>query len=246
MKNKNYKMKKIINKQTFDYIVGIFTVLSVVLVYYTLREMQIERNNAYMPVMVAETRDVTIWWGDQKKVVKNNPLMKEKNMSSNPSAIPMTVYNIGVGVAKNMNVKIDSSCIDEMIEYLNKYDSKNTYKYEKGKDISQIYINNKSEFVFTSNENLYKRMYLLPNAEENFDFFIPTHITILVKKVYEVFTKQNGEEPDLHIKLNFEYNDVQGLKYKRTIDLNFVCSLFMDNKSEGYGYFVYSIMPNDN
>ena len=175
-----------------------------------------------MPVMVAETRDVTIWWGDQKKVVKNNPLMKEKNMSSNPSAIPMTVYNIGVGVAKNMNVKIDSACIDEMIEYLNKYDSKNTYKYEKGKDISQIYINNKSEFVFTSNENLYKRMYLLPNAEDNFDFFIPTHITILVKKVYEVFTKQNSEEPDLHIKLNFEYNDVQGLKYKRTIDLNFV------------------------
>ena len=157
MKNKNYKMKKIINKQTFDYIVGIFTILSVVLVYYTLREMQIERNNAYMPVMVAETRDVTIWWGDQKKVVKNNPLMKEKNMSSNPSAIPMTVYNIGVGVAKNMNVKIDSACIDEMIEYLNKYDSKNTYKYEKGKDISQIYINNKSEFVLKSNENLYKR-----------------------------------------------------------------------------------------
>lgn len=222
------------DKDRLNTTVGIFSILSVILIYSTLKEMQTQRDYAYRPEIVFETKQVDIEWGDKNAL--KNPLI-QSNSEVNPSSISLNTYNIGVGAAKNLRFSLDYTSFVRLIKYLKDVDARNSYEYSIQDNTFDITINGKKNFSFSCNYEVDK-LYLLPNAEESFVFNIPVQYTKLIEKIFEVHDKALAI-PD--IKLNLEYTDVQGKNYTKQILLMIKPAIISSDKC-GSGCASYNVI----
>lgn len=77
------------------------TIISAIVVVLTLQEMQVQRNNAYMPDIIFETVSFNISWGDPEKLNDLGLNFDETKVTNSDSSYIVPVRNIGVGAAKN-------------------------------------------------------------------------------------------------------------------------------------------------
>jgi hypothetical protein len=210
-------------KTVLDTLVSLSTIVSLFIVYGTLREMQIQRDRAYSPLIIIEDTKVHINWDGiasddgVSASVGINPLVKDGDVV-NPVMVSVNARNIGVGAAKKIHVTINSEkLIYDMIETLNKnlkYESK---KYELNKDGDILYLFNGTNSL-GANEIIYSdKPFLLPNAEENFTIGIPPLLNSIVKEFYVKGLQELIK--NFPITLNVAYQDIQGKKYSSEIKL---------------------------
>ena len=221
-------------KETIAMLTNLATIISVIIVLLTLREMQIQRNNAYRPDIVFESVSVHFIWGQHDKYFSSvhgclsNPFAKG---DFNPYYLQIPLKNIGVGVAKNITYSIDASSFIELLDYLNGISDENNYTYDEMDDGSLFLRNGQWQRMVSSTLNS-KVLYLLPNAEETYDFYIPEVYLELLKNIY----LSCGDEPHNipAIKINLSFEDVQGVRYTNTVFLT-IGTYFYWEDADGNG-----------
>lgn len=220
-------------KTSIEIITNIATIISVIMVLFTLLEMQVQRNNAYRPYIVFESVQVDVAWGDTENIEN---AFAESDDSFNPGIITIPTRNIGVGVAKQITYSIDKSNFIAWLDLLNELDTENEYSYSQNGN-QLIVKTNSSEIAFSGNYEMTK-VFLLPNAEEIFDFVIPIHYTRLLQGIYSVRGAERVDIPDIEVFISF--SDVQGVKYTRQIFLS-INDIYIFEDSDGNGLASYKI-----
>lgn len=146
------------------------------------------------------------------------------------------ITNIGVGVVKQITYSIDKSNFIALFDLLNELNTENEYSYSQNGN--QFIVKTDGLKVMFSGNHEMTEVFLLPNAEEIFDFVIPVHYTRLLQGIYLVRGAEHVDIPD--IKVSISFIDVQGVKYTRQIflSINDIC-IFED--SDGNGMASYKI-----
>ena len=229
------RSKKETIKFCLEILTGFSTVISSVIVILTLHEMQIQRNNAYMPDIIFETTTVTISWGNPENL-DNYKSLVGADTDLNPSSINIPVKNIGVGVAKKISFTMDTDNYLSLLNLSNEINPENQYTYTQ-KDSRLTISNGLQEFNFTASFRDDKT-FLLPDAEETYNFVIPFQYVSLLREIFLTLRASPNDIPDLQIQVFFE--DVQGVKYNKTIILS-PEPIFAVEDSDGNGLAIYQI-----
>ncbi len=230
-------------KIILNVLVSLSTIFSLILVFVTLREMQIQRDRAYTPLIVIEDTQVNIEWNgcgsdDGSMPVGKNPLVKDAN-DVNPTMITVKASNIGVGVAKKIRVTINTEkLLYNMFDTLNKETQYNPIRYELNKDGDQFCYYDGTKNFIADIATYYEKNYLLPNAKEGFTIEISSVLTNIVKAF---FIEGEGELLENYpITLKVSYQDIQGKDYTSEIKL-ILKEISLDYGSDGSGYATYQI-----
>lgn len=91
--------------------------------------------------------------------------------------------------------------------------------------------NQSLQIGFPSNYHV-EKTFLLPNAEEIYDFIIPMQYTLLLEEFFSTLNTEPIDIPNLEVQVSFE--DVQGVKYSKTILLDIeTTSSIQDSNGNG-------------
>lgn len=88
------KLPKFTIVQIISFVVSLSTIASMLLVYFTLKEMQVERDNAYKPYLVIDN-----YWSEK---VFEESLDNESEAYAQIEEATAQLHNIGVGTAKKI------------------------------------------------------------------------------------------------------------------------------------------------
>jgi len=193
----------------FEVTVAIATIISVVLVGWTLKEMQIQRNNAYTAIIVIQQEEFIL--------NKDNPLsVKTLSDSENTlNGIALTAYNVGVGAVHSVRFTIDNEPIINLLQQLKEADPDNEYDWIEAQGSLTIKVGqtegNIGKYAGTGSQ------FLLPNAENSMKLNFGPMLSVLYCRISEL-QGVLANIPPLHLKM--EYSDVQGNKQTRDIYLD--------------------------
>jgi hypothetical protein len=191
-------------------IVGhILTVISLSLVLATLYEMKVQRNNTYMPQIVAACNNVVeMQWNRKQDIMYLN---NSEKASISYNQVYLDVYNIGVGVAKNLKFEWDINNIDNLAKYIN--DNSNNFQINSTNGIYTIktdgILSGGMEFERVNNLN-----FLAPSNDESYKIVFP-HLYLQCYKI--MLIDQLREYP--LIKLKISYEDIQGKSYEQILNI---------------------------
>jgi len=120
-------------KALLDTAVALSTVFTLIIVFWTLKEMQIQRDRAYAPFIIVENTQVHVAWSGYPSdgtPVKKNPFINEDDIE-NSLFISLNIRNIGVEVAKNICISINiENLIYNMVDGLDKKTGYDTRRYK--------------------------------------------------------------------------------------------------------------------
>ena len=201
----------------FDILGTVVALIAAIISLVTLREMKIQRNNAYMPTIVFETAkvgtDATQFGIDFSDDTYDN--------------ITFLTRNIGVGVAKKLTYALDSSNYVRWLEFYNTLNPEDPYTYEIKGDVFSVTMDGQ-KIGFPAKETR-EKLFLLPNAEESYNFVLPSEYTVLLYEIYKHAKTWELDIPDLEVEVS--YSDVQNVQYKEIIRLS-VRTFLLSNTSE--------------
>lgn len=203
----------------FDIVGTVVALAAVIVSLVTLYEMKIQRNNAYMPTIVFETVEVNTFpsGGEYDNII-------------------FSTRNIGVGVAKKITYTMDYSNLIRWLEYYNGLNPDHPYDYQIKDDVFQIIMDGQ-KLGFSAIEKS-EKLFLLPNAEESYEFILPPQYTFLLHEIYKHSKVGEINIPDLQVEVS--YSDVQNVEYKETITLAVkTFSLLNTEKEHGVSYQIY-------
>lgn len=207
------RKKKIFEILSIDNVIGIvghlLAIVSLLLVFATLVEMQKQRDNSYMPQIVAECSDeVGITWSNKHDILY---ISDDEKKSSRYKQFYLDIYNIGVGVAKNLQFEWVSENMDLFAECINS-NSKNYYLESKNG-----IFNLQTEGVVTGGsefEKVNKLSFLASSNDEPYRMIFP-HQYLLCYKV--MLMDQLNTFPQLQLKISYE--DIQNKSYEQILNI---------------------------
>lgn len=218
------KIRKILedNRIIMELILGFLQVISVVLVFYTLKEMESERIATYKPSIYFGSAEYD--FGDVQLDTESNPMFSVEHKT-------LDVINVGVGSAKSITLSIDK---DTIVEAVNKFNDLSecgdiTYEviddYAEGGDI--VHFANGAPGLDMRDTESYNIPYLLPESGNVYKLDLP--------EIYYDFIYAFCLEYDLQwkrgyidiynvvtipdIEMILEYQDIQGLTYIERVAL---------------------------
>ena len=207
----------------FDILGTVVALIAAIISLVTLFEMKIQRNNAYMPTIVFESVEVEADLSDNEQVDMLD-------------GIRFTTRNIGVGVAKKITYEVDSSNYVRWIELYNVLNPENQYSYEVGKNL--LFLTRDDVSMGFSANNKVEKLFLLPNAEEAYEFVLPSQYKMLLHEIYKCSDVGMLDIPDIEVKVS--YSDVQGVQYEEIVYLS-VKTLFFSSDGEDEKSVMYRI-----
>lgn len=219
-----------------EILTGLATVISAIIVVLTLHEMQVQRNNAYMPDVIFETASVTVSWGNPQSLDEYDTVVEEE-ANLNPSSINLPVRNIGVGVAKKLSFTITHDNYIAWLSLFNELNPENQYTYTQNGNRLNV-SNGATEVSFNADYHI-EKAFLLPDAEETYVFVIPMQYTALLQEIFSTRNAAPVDIPDLKIQVCFE--DVQGIKYEQTVLLAIEDYILVQD-SDKNGFATYQIV----
>lgn len=221
-------MKKIYEKLGIENIINIIghflTLVSLLLVFITLLEMKIQRNNTYMPQIVAESNEkIEISWDSKSDFIF---LKEDTNMYNQ---IYLNIYNVGVGVARNLEFAWDKDNVNVLANYINK----------NSVDFSISLINEMMVIKTTGIEAgglglecISKLNFLAPNVDEPYKVNLPIQYIQLYKIM---LIEQINNYPPIQLKVS--YTDIQGKEYEQVLTLTIKPDILLSssgNESDDY------------
>lgn len=229
-------------KAVLETSVAISTVATLFVVYWTLKEMQIQRDRTYSPFIIIEDTQVHIDWNEieagDHALVDKNPLVKEGE-TVNPVLVSVNVQNIGVGVATQIHTIIDAKkLLYDMVDALNQNIEHDSVQYKIHEDEGVLYFSNGGKTLGSGPITQTNRLYLLPNGEDSLIIGISPLFTMIVR---EFFIQDLGNMlEDYPLTLSISYQDVQGISYSS--ELTLLCEpVFLTYRGDGSGYATYKI-----
>ena len=244
MQEINTKVKRINWRTVLDILVSLSTIVSLLVVYGTLREMQIQRDKAYSPLIVIEDTQVHIDWNGNAKddlvsePASINPLVKDGDVV-NPIMVKVNALNIGIGVANKIQVTINlEELFYDMVEELNKNSHSDSLRYELNRDDNILYFFDGTKSLGSNEKINSVKLYLLPNAEENYTIGIPPLLNSIVKEFFVQGIQSSLK--NYSFTLNVTYQDIQGKDYSSEIEL-YCEPLLSSYEADGSGYATYQI-----
>jgi len=208
-------MKKLSTDNKINIIGHCLTLISLLLIFFTLVEMQTQRNAAYMPYIVAEFNDTVkmSWNGIDGLSFSNAP---EYDNIHPP--IYFDVYNIGDGIAKNVQFQWMDNNIVRLSEYIN--DNSTDFHVNLGGQMPRIsaYGIEASGKVFERNLNY---SFLSTGNYEPYKINVPYNY-LLCYKFMQVASLD--EYPEIHLKVSYE--DIQGKAYEQILVINWNPGLY--------------------
>ncbi|MCK9311921.1 MAG: hypothetical protein M0P26_06560 [Bacteroidales bacterium] len=246
-------------KLIIDIIVALCTVLTLVIIYFTLREMKTQRLKIYEPHIFPVNSEFFIL--SMNRLFENNMhlgvAIDEKNIAESSNDNPyIKLINVGQGIAKDILINISYGINYHLyFEFL---------KTELTKFDSQINVNisdsscwiekrNDEELEFACNFpfelNNEKRIdYLLPVKDSNefLKILLPTSIVSVISFTVFVFQTKFNERPselfdklinDLDITIDVKYKDNLNKVYSENFKIVLgMPTIKYDNKSGGMIY----------
>ena len=230
------------NKETIKFyceiLTAIVSVISVIMVFLTLHEMQVQRNNAYKPDIIFETSSVAFSLGDPEKIDSYDNIINS-DTSLNPASINIPIRNIGAGIAKNLSLTITSDSYSSWLSLLDELNSEKNYSFTK--EGNRMIVSDGSKVVSLAANYTVKKTFLLANAEEKYEFILPEHYTALLREMVQTKKQAMADIPNLEILISFE--DVQGISYNKKVSLA-IKEDFSVLDSENNGLATYKICMN--
>lgn len=203
--NKIVSFRHIVESAAFsnlvNFSVAILTLISVLGVFMTLKEMQVERNAAYAPDILINPVGVASNWSFLPEDDYDPLTYSDEN-------VDLTVINAGVGIAEYVKFEWDESNVERLAEELNKTSSELANSYTLND-----YLQRNRWFSDSEESSL---TYILPDGQQEYLLRVPfqyLHIIREIVKEQNSSILENNHFPEL--KLNVTYYDVQGIKFEK-------------------------------
>lgn len=199
-------------------ITGILPILAILLTWLTLREMQIQRRQSYIPdimvkncykYMIVDKISDNIYFSDNKE-------NEVENIEDIPKGFELNILNIGMGTAKNVNVNFEILNIEFLISKIE------GCAFQKEGKFTYFKALNKSYYFNESLVNNYFFTYIL-NIEKETSFkkiFIPFYLFDIIYSI--IFINKNNEEEmnknfenNIEVLMNISFEDISGNIYKK-------------------------------
>lgn len=211
-------------KFMIEIITAVLTIISLVLVWRTLQEMRIERDNAYKPEIVFNEEIEQIWI--QTEIAVQNDKI---NVARDSEVCKIKMKNIGVGTAKDIKVNFDPAEIERCAKWIEENYIYVYFDYQKDK--SQIVGLGGGNFgrdacaIENTRVNKQSILYLLPDAKDE--------VVVEIPKCYMLLLTQINFIDDRVPKLTFQVSwcDVQGKTYKKRFGFENI-TIFPTKKDE--------------
>ncbi|EAE8620191.1 hypothetical protein BSX36_04535 [Listeria monocytogenes] len=220
-------MRNVIESLNLELIINIIasfsTAISAWLVYVTLREMKIQRDTAYKPLLVLKTKK-EIHISSKKGLLnpeKPAEIIEEGShkmviLDPGSETLIVNIVNIGAGPAKNLSYQFDRQCF---LDFFKAESNNNSNFYYENIDRRQhIKYGDKDNLGFWNlNYSMLSNSYLLPREEQSIEIYLPDiFIEILQRalknKYFDDFTKNQ-------FNINITYEDIQGKIFSTILPL---------------------------
>lgn len=230
-------------------IIEIFiSAISVILVLFTLFEMQADRNASYKPdISISDVSDVEVpivWKGtlpddpmDDYSALNLDTFYDEYNFNA-PTELMM--YNIGVGTAKDISLSWDHrNNIDAFIKAFEDYDD---VKILHTGDM--LHIETPKETIGQGLGDGYNVEFMLNSTTEYHTVRVPLAYSYLIR---ELLIRNSDTENFPKLVLNITYSDIQNKVYKKQIYLSIDCIIYTtDMYGNGFCLYGINITEEDN
>lgn len=228
-------------KKSFEYKSAIIqimiSVISTMIVLFTLFEMQEERNATYLPDISLSKTEVAMIWNKEKILAIDKDYedtitkMAEENTVVN--RLPqMKIYNLGVGAAKNISFHWENDKnVRQFQKVLNNCDDVEVSCIQDLVVIKRPGM--ESESWILGDEHI---DFLLNSTKEYDTLFFPQYYYDLIQEIY--LRTDGNQVPPLYLSMSFQ--DVQGKVYTREIK---VCAniSFKYIDSDGSGCCIFDL-----
>lgn len=217
----------------------IISIISMVLVFFTLTEMQTARNNAYIPDIYFNKTLFGISW-DQNGLISSDILNDEmfEALSSDTEYInqvpEIELINIGMETAKNIHLEWEhNDNMEKLTDYLYSKDEMASFSYEF--DNSMIFISSNDKIIGTTAKPSLDITYML-NEPQGDTILFPFEYFDCIRHICYSYEDGGLVLPD--IKIMVQYLDIQGKKYciEKTIRIQLL-SLTRQPDNSGYAFF---------
>lgn len=231
---------------------NLINIISVLLVFVTLLEMQMERVQAYKPFIVLETGtggctfEINEGSNSQNQFAVFATNYSDASLSGD---VKIPIKNIGMGVANKLEMifTIDFSAnTQRFFLFEDEYQSFNLDDY---KDNNEIVVDRRymetntflsAPDIDVSEEQLHYQSFILPNNQETLYVRLPVDYLVAVRH-YMAYS-HNIDVPPLY--LTVKYEDIQGVKYSQKFYLALSARYTINKSTQDYALY-YTFTPEE-
>ena len=237
--------------------IAILTMISVCIVFFTLLEMQKERDAAYRPYIVMNPIQETAEWDKDGDLVwlkeKTRPIENSLDKDSDgniighlklpgkllfyPYLIKYSAVNVGVATATELYFKWDVNNVRQLSDYLYSKDSKYKEFYTEGPK-SDVIICNDNLFQLTKVQPE-ALMYMKPEMDA-YELSFPAQYSILMGMIMKEYNRETDVLPTLY--LNIQFKDIQNKAFNELIRIEITVNDRKENQ-DGSGKATYQYNP---
>lgn len=213
--------------------------ISILLVLFTLFEMQVSRNNAYLPDILFYNTTFAVTWNENgfTRLGQSDDEMYQNLIARNEyvNEIPkIKLTNIGVGTAKNVQIEWEYENLDLLVDYLYKVNDKATFTYLRNDKYDSVIINGS---LYTSSKPFSEITYMKNESEEERIVF-PYEYWECIRE--SCVNQTAGSLPIPDLKVEVRYSDVQGKRYTVTKIISVYPTIRVVN-TDNSGYAMFEI-----
>lgn len=230
----------------------ILSIISTLLVFVTLLEMQTERIQTYKPFIVLETATGGCTFQiNEDENASHQFAVFSRNLSdvSMSGDVKIPIKNIGVGVANNLEMVFSIDFSANSKRYFQFEKEYPAFSLEDFRGHNEIAVDRRymesnsflsSRDLDATNERLHYQSFILPNNQETLYVRLPVDYLSAIQQ-YIAFS-QDIDVPPLY--LTVKYEDVQGVRYSQKFFIA-ISSQYTTGSDSGKYVLNYTFTPEE-
>lgn len=247
-RSRNLSIKESLNKD----MPNLIYVISAILVFATLLEMQMERIQAYKPFIVLETGTGGCTFTINEESNSQNQFAIFATNYSDASLsgdVKIPIKNIGMGVANKLEMVFTIDFFANTQRFFLFEDKYYAFNLEDYKDNNEIIVDRRYMETNTflndpeidiSEEQLHYQSFILPNNQETLYVKLPVDYLTAIRH-YMAYS-HNIDVPPLY--LTIKYEDIQGVKYSQKFYFGLSARYTINNSTKKYELY-YTFTPEE-
>lgn len=231
---------------------NLINIISVLLVFVTLLEMQMERIQAYKPFIVLESGTGGCSFNlNEGENAQNQFAVFTTNYSdiSLSGDVKIPIKNIGMGVANKLEMEFTIDFSANSKRFFLFEDEYQAFSIESYKNDNKIFVDAKymtdntflnAPDIDLKEEQLYYQSFILPNNQETLYVKLPVDYLAAIRH-YMAYTHDIDVPP---LCLTIRYEDIQGVKYSQQFYFT-LSARFLLNHNIGEHTLYYTFTPEE-
>lgn len=231
---------------------NLINIISVLLVFVTLLEMQMERVQAYKPFIVLETGtggctfEINEGSNSQNQFAVFDTNYSDASLSGD---VKIPIKNIGMGVANKLELVFTIDFSANTQRYFLFEDKYQAFNLEDYKDNNEIIVDRRymetntflnAPDIDVSEEQLHYQSFILPDNQETLYVRLPVDYLAAIRH-YMAYS-HDIDVPPLY--LTVKYEDIQGVKYSQKFYLALSARYTINKGIQDYALY-YTFTPEE-